>query len=349
MTVDLFEWIAKELQPETCTSETLIYDHMESQSGRGLPIIYRPFDPDQRGHWRDRGAALDFVLATQSQNGRVLDFGPGDGWPSLIIAPRVAEVVGVEGSQRRVAVCRSNAERLGITNATFHYVPPGRRLPFDAESFDAVVAASSVEQSPDPRATLEEAYRVLRPGGRLRMIYESLGVYRGGDERGLWASELDDDRTRLVLYDRHIEQEYAIQVALTYALPPARVVATLRAAAGAGEGAAPADAEARPLTVEDVTVAGLEELRGDLVSAGVCTTVHPSGTTLARWLTEIGFRQVQPTHDGIRAAGALFDRLAGGPRPDTLAAIDAYLEPIVDVVVTLLAPTEMDPAITAVK
>ncbi len=202
--MDIFDWISRELAPRPMTTEALLYDHMDSQSGRSLPVIYQAFDPADRGHWRDRGAALDFVLSTQGEGGRVLDFGPGDGWPSLIIAPFVGEVVGVEGSHRRVDVCRENAARLGMANATFVYNEPGAPLPFDDGSFDAVVAASSVEQSPDPQATLAEFHRVLRPGGRVRLRYEALGRYRGGKEREAWLWAIDAATTRLMLYDRHI-------------------------------------------------------------------------------------------------------------------------------------------------
>jgi SAM-dependent methyltransferase len=334
--MDIFDWITAELDPKPTTTEQLIYEHMESQSGHSLPIIYQPFKPTDRGHWRDRGAALDFVTATCSQGARVLDFGPGDGWPSLIIAPWVGEVVGVEGSPRRVAVCRTNAERLDITNVIFRYVAPGAPLPFEEGSFDAVVAASSVEQSPDPRATLAEFYRVLRPGGRLRLRYESLNRYHGGAEQDVWLSSGEEGTTRLVLYDRHIEEEFAVQVALTYAAPSVQVHAAF-------------GAPAHRLTMDDITIPALERLRGALVSAGICTTVHPSGVTLSRWLTEIGFRQVFPTHDGMSFAGSLFDRLPTDARPVTLPDIDSYLGPLVDVVVALPAPVEIDPAITAVK
>ena len=334
--MDIFDWIAANLDPTPTTTEQLIYEHMESQSGRSLPIIYEPFDPTDRGHWRDRGAALDFVAATRSEGARVLDFGPGDGWPALIIAPWVGEVVGVEGARKRVAVCRTNAERLDITNATFTFVAPGDPLPFDDASFDAVVAASSVEQSPNPRATLEEFYRLLRPGGRVRLRYESLSRYHGGEEREVWLSAPGDDRTVLMLYERHIDEELAVQVALTYSLPASEVVAAF-----GGEGTS--------LAWRDITIAGLERLRDALVSAGTCTTVHPSGPTLSRWLAEIGFRQVLPSHDGISFAGELFDRLPAGDRPATLQAIDDYLAPIIATVVELPAPVETDPAITAVK
>jgi SAM-dependent methyltransferase len=334
--MNILDWIRAEFDPQPTTTEALIYDHMASQSGHMLPIIYQPFNPADRGHWRDRGAALDFVAATRSRGARVLDFGPGDGWPSLIIAPWVGEVIGIEGSQRRVAACRTNAERLDITNATFQYVAPGDPLPFEDGSFDAVVAASSVEQSLDPRATLAEFHRVLKPGGRVRLRYESLNRYRGDEEQELWIWSSDEGTTRLILYDRHIDEEFTVQVVLTYALPAARVAAAF-------------GVEGRDLTVRDLTIAGLERLRDGLVSAGICTTVHPSGDTLSRWLTEIGFRQVFPTHDGISFAGALFEQLPADARPITLEDIDAYLAPAIKVVVELPAPVETDPAITAVK
>ncbi len=334
--MNLFDWITAELDPKPVTTEQLIYEHMESQSGHSLPIIYEPFNPANRAHWRDRAAALDFVASTRCGGGRVLDFGPGDGWPSLIIAPWVREVVGIEGAQKRVAVCRANAERLDITNVTFRFVEPGDPLPFDDNSFDAVVAASSVEQSPDPQVTLAEFYRVLRPGGRVRLRYESLNRYEGGGEQEVGLSGDAEDTTRLILYDRHINEEYAVQVGITYALPAAEVLQAF-------------SVEEEALTMEDVTIGGLESLRAAVLDVGISTTVHASGRTLTRWLAEIGFRQVLPSHDGISFVSSLFDHIPDDDRPDTLQAIDAYLAPIIIAVVDLPAPLELDPTITAVK
>jgi 2-polyprenyl-3-methyl-5-hydroxy-6-metoxy-1,4-benzoquinol methylase len=120
------EWIIRALRPNACTSAEFIYDDMDSQSGRSLPVIYERFDATNRAHWRDRGALFDFLLSTHGEGKRLLDFGPGDGWPSLIVAPFAAEVVGVDGAARRVNVCAENARRLGIANATFVHTPPQR-------------------------------------------------------------------------------------------------------------------------------------------------------------------------------------------------------------------------------
>ena len=334
--MDVFDWIVAELKPTESSSDAAIYDHMDSQSGFALPIIYQPFDAADREHWRDRGAVYDFLLSCRAVGMRVLDFGPGDGWPSLIVAPFVREVVGVDASARRVEVCAANAERLGITNAHFVRAPLGEALPFEDGSFDAVMAASSVEQSPDPYATLCELYRVLRPGGRLRMHYEALGCYRGEAERAVWLDASSVDGCRLILYDRDIAAESVRQVVFHYRMP----CAELRAALG-GEGA--------ELPFAAITVTALERLRPALAEAQLWTTRHPSGRTLAGWLRDIGFTEVLATHSAIRGAGWLFDALTPSTRPTDLAGVDAWVRPLAEVILNLAAPLKLDPPLTAVK
>jgi ubiquinone/menaquinone biosynthesis C-methylase UbiE len=334
--VNVFDWIEQELAPTRCNSETFFYDEMESQSGYCLPIIYRPFDSNQRMHWRERGSAWDYFFSMEGEGKRLLDFGPGDGWPSLIVAPFVAEVVGVEGSRKRVEVCTANAERLGIDNARFVYVEPGSELPFEEGTFDGVMAATSVEQTPDPQATLREFYRVLRPGGRLRISYEALERYRGGAKREVKLHERAGDTCWLTLFDRHIEEEYARMVRLALAMERAEARRLF-------------PGEARHLAFSDVTVALLKEIRPSIVEARICTLTHPSGRTLAEWMREIGFREVRPTHSGAWFAGQLFDRLPAEARPTNLDEVDAMLRPLVEVVVQMAAPVGTDPMITAVK
>ena len=334
--MNVLDWVERELTPTECNSEAFFYDEMESQSGYCLPIIYQPFDAGQKAHWRDRGSLFDFLCSTGGGGKRLLDFGPGDGWPSLIVAPFAADVVGVDGSRKRVEVCTANAARLGIANARFLYVEPGSPLPFEDGSFDGVMAASSVEQTPDPQATLRELYRVLRPGGRLRISYEALGRYRGGAEREAKLHERDGGTCWLTLFDRHVEEEYARMVRLALAMDR-------------GEARQLFPGEARHPAFGGVTVPLLEEICQSVVEARACTLMHPSGRTLAAWMHEVGFREVYPTHDGAWFAGRLFDQLLAESRLTSLGGVDAMLRPPVEVVVQMAAPVDADPMIMAVK
>jgi hypothetical protein len=92
-----------------------------------------------------------------------------------------------------------------------------------------------------------------------------------------------------------------------------------------------------------------EAIRSFTVETRICPLTHPSGRTLAAWMREIGFCEVQPTHGGAWFAGRLFEHLPVGSRPTDLGGVDALLRPLVEVVVQMAAPVDADPPITAVK
>jgi SAM-dependent methyltransferase len=326
------EWIKANVEPRPTSSAEALYDQMESQCDT-LAVIYVPFDVSNRGHFVDRGQILDYAITCGP--GRVLDFGPGEGWPSLLMAPMVDEVVGVDGSKRRVEACTRNAKRMGLGNTSFVHVPPGAPLPFDDESFDGVTAGSSIEQTPDAKATLRELCRVLKPGGRLRMHYESLSYYAGGQERELHVGSAGD----LMVYDRHLEEEYVKHLNLTFDLPEAEVLAVFLR-----HGVEPPNATSEVLA----------DLKPHMTDAVTWTTRHPSCRTLLRWLPEVGFSSAQATYDGGWFARRLFDRLPEAKRPHEMSAVDEMLRPLVDVVVTMerppiAPPSEWEPWVTAVR
>ncbi len=325
---EAIRWIRDNLDLKQSSPVEFIYDQTESQSGRSLAVIYQPFDPTKRGHFVDRGQILDFAL--HAGGGRVLDFGPGDGWPSLLIAPMVEQIVGVDGSKRRTEICTQNAERLGVTNVDFVHVEPGKPLPFEDESFDAVVAASSIEQTPDPKATLTELYRVLRCGGRVRLDYESLGRYRDGRERELGGLWIDQERARLIVFDRHPDEELVHHIGLATNL--------------SDDGVRTLFAEyAQEVSMGGLTPDVLEELAPHVVEAAQWTTQHPSCATWLAWIKGTGFRKVRATYDGGWFAGCLFDHLTPSETPRDIEAVDAYFRPLVEVIITMEAPQSVPP------
>lgn len=331
------DWLTANANPRLTNSAVSLYDEMESQCDI-LSMIYVPFDGGNRGHFIDRGQILDY--AAHAQGGRVLDFGPGDGWPSLLLAPMVEEVVGVDGSRKRVEVCTRNAQRMGLANASFVHYPPGQPLPFANASFDAVVAGSSIEQTPDAKAALGEIHRVLKPGGRLRMHYESLRYYAGELECEVNLGG-DESRSDIVIYDRNLRNEIVTHHVLLLNLPRPEAEAML-----ARHGA--------ESTCAGLSATALDALKPHITDAVTWCTRHPSCDTLLRWLPEAGFPEARATYDGGWFAGRLFDSMPEAKRPREMDEIDDFLRPLVDVVVTMDTPArggprQWDPGVTAVK
>ncbi|SCG82897.1 putative methyltransferase ycgJ [Proteiniborus sp. DW1] len=332
---NIFNWIEKELNPESCSSEDFIYNEMESQSGYSLPVIYQPFDSTKRWHWNDRGSLYDFLYSTNGAEKKLLDFGPGDGWPSLIVAPFAKEVIGVDSSEKRVKICAENAKRMGIQNVSFISYKSGTKLPFEDNSFDGIMAASSIEQTPDPKKTLEELYRVLKPGGRIRIFYEALSDYKDGYERDIWIEGLGESSCKLIIFNRDLENEYALQYGLTIAMSEEELIKNLSTS---GE-----------VSFDQVSISFLERIKCMITKAQVCKTIHPSGKTLVSWLKEIGFKEVLATYNGRSAATKLFDLYTDDNRPSDLNSVDEAIKKVVKIVTELEAPIESDPMITAIK
>lgn len=329
--VNVHQYIVDELAPRAVTSDEGLYQRQESQAAFTLPVVHRPFDAANPAHWQDRGRILDFLATAGS--GSLLDFGPGDGWPSLLVAPFARHVTGVDAAPRRVAVCEANARRLGVDNFRCIHVPAGAPLPFPDNSFDGIMAASSLEQTPDPRATLQELHRVLKPGGRLRLRYEGLSRYRGGRENEVNAWESEPGVTQVLITRRLIEKEQAIYYGLQFHLPLSQL--TERLTGG------------RELGVDSLTVEGLQRVRPWLTDAVHWVLVHPGCRTWLRWAGEIGFRCARSTHSGGSVARKVFDALAD--RPSDMAGVDRLLQPLVSACVDLEAPTDLDSPITLVK
>jgi SAM-dependent methyltransferase len=110
---------------------------------------------------------------------RLLDAGCGFGALAVFFAAEGAEVVGIDPSARRLDVGREAAARHGLP-VTLHR---GRMeaLDFPDRSFDVVVMNNSLCYVVDRRArrlAIQEALRVLRPGGRLLIRNPSRLVLR---------------------------------------------------------------------------------------------------------------------------------------------------------------------------
>jgi SAM-dependent methyltransferase len=101
----------------------------------------------------------------------VLDLGSGPGLDSYLAARRVGptgKVVGVDLCPAMVEKARRNAGLLGLHNVEFMQGQI-EKLPLSDGSVDVVISNGVLNLCPDKPGVLAEAFRVLRPGGRLRM------------------------------------------------------------------------------------------------------------------------------------------------------------------------------------
>jgi SAM-dependent methyltransferase len=102
---------------------------------------------------------------------RVLDLGSGGGIDVLLAAKQVGptgHVYGVDMTDEMLAVARVNAERAGLANVEFRKGVI-EDLPLEDACVDVVMSNCVVNLSPDKPAVLAEAFRVLVPGGRVRI------------------------------------------------------------------------------------------------------------------------------------------------------------------------------------
>ena len=98
---------------------------------------------------------------------RVLDLGSGTGYPSVLAAQAVGpegSITGLDLSDAMLAAARRKAAKIGLSNVTFQ-TGDVSTLPFDKNSFDAVISRFCLMFLPDVPKAVAEIARVLRPGG----------------------------------------------------------------------------------------------------------------------------------------------------------------------------------------
>ncbi len=99
----------------------------------------------------------------------VLDVGSGGGVDVFLAAQRVGptgRAIGVDMTAEMIDLARWNARQIGAENVEFHLGEIGAP-PVPDGSVDVIISNCVINLSPDKDAVFAEAYRVLKPGGRV--------------------------------------------------------------------------------------------------------------------------------------------------------------------------------------
>jgi arsenite methyltransferase len=115
------------------------------------------------------GCGNPVAIAALKEGDIVLDLGSGAGFDAFLAADRVGKsgrVIGVDMTPEMLAKARENAKKGKYTNVEFRQGEI-EKLPVEDNSVDVIISNCVINLSPDKKSVFEEAFRVLKTGGRL--------------------------------------------------------------------------------------------------------------------------------------------------------------------------------------
>lgn len=114
----------------------------------------------------------------------IADLGSGEGSSALLLSQRAVRVIAVDSSAKMIEVAREQALRHGVKNVDYR-LGDMEEIPIASGEVDLVWVSQSLHHALHPARALEEARRILSPGGRIVIL--DLVKHRFEEARELYA------------------------------------------------------------------------------------------------------------------------------------------------------------------
>lgn len=115
------------------------------------------------------GCGNPVALASVKPGETVVDLGSGGGIDCFLAAGKVGDsgkVIGVDMTPDMISLARRNKEKTGINHVEFR-LGEIEHLPVENNTADLIISNCVINLSPQKRQVYQDAFRVLKPGGRL--------------------------------------------------------------------------------------------------------------------------------------------------------------------------------------
>jgi arsenite methyltransferase len=163
--------VAKKEKPccTTATAPCSCSTPTSEEISRKIGYSYEDVNSVPEGANLGLGCGNPIALASLKDGETVLDLGSGGGFDCFLAAKRVGKegkVIGVDMTPEMIDKARENARKGKYKNVEFR-LGEIENLPVADNSVDVVISNCVINLSPNKKRVFEEAFRVLKPNGRL--------------------------------------------------------------------------------------------------------------------------------------------------------------------------------------